>query len=82
MIEVVLVIASIIAAVGTVIAVSRLNAIISLGVVGIVVALIRLLRAPDLSLTQLLIEVLTVVLLVLVFYRIPRGSVSPSPNRL
>ncbi|MEZ4834121.1 MAG: hypothetical protein R2873_19420 [Caldilineaceae bacterium] len=44
MIEVVLVIASIIAAVGTVIAVSRLNAIISLGVVGIVVALIRLLR--------------------------------------
>ncbi len=74
-IEIVLVVASIIAAIATVAAKSRLNGIISMGVVGIVVALIFVFfGAPDLSLTQLLIEVLTVVLLVLVFYRIPRQA--------
>lgn len=51
---------------------SRLGAIISLGVVGVSVTLFYVFySAPDLALTQLLIEVLTVVLLVLVFTKLP-----------
>jgi multicomponent Na+:H+ antiporter subunit A len=70
--EVVLTILAMVAALVTVRTRSRLSAIISLGVVGVVVTLIFVFfGAPDLALTQLLIEVLTVVLLVLVFYRIP-----------
>lgn len=70
--EVALFAVAIIAAFVTVRSQPRLNAIISLGVVGIVVTLAFVFfGAPDLALTQLLIEVLTVVLLVLVFYRIP-----------
>jgi NADH:ubiquinone oxidoreductase subunit 5 (subunit L)/multisubunit Na+/H+ antiporter MnhA subunit len=70
--EILLIVVSIIAAAITVRTRSRLNAIISLGVVGIVVTLIFIFfSAPDLAITQLLIEVLTIVLLVLVFYRIP-----------
>jgi multicomponent Na+:H+ antiporter subunit A len=65
---------AIIAAFVTVRAQNRLSAIISIGVVGVVVTLVfAFFGAPDLALTQLLIEVLTVVLLVLVFYRIPPG---------
>ncbi len=60
-----------VAAAATVRAVSRLSAIISLGVVGIAVTLLFVFySAPDLALTQLLIEVLTVILLVLVFFRV------------
>lgn len=65
---------AIVAALVTVRAQSRLSAIISIGVVGVVVTLVfTFFGAPDLALTQLLIEVLMVVLLVLVFYRIPPG---------
>jgi multisubunit Na+/H+ antiporter MnhB subunit len=65
---------AIVAAIVTVRARNRLSAIISIGVVGVVVTLVfAFFGAPDLALTQLLIEVLTVVLLVLVFYRIPPG---------
>ncbi|MCB0045595.1 MAG: DUF4040 domain-containing protein [Caldilineaceae bacterium] len=61
----------IMAAIVTVRVPSRLGAIISLGVVGVMVTLFFIFfSAPDLALTQLLIEVLTVVLLVLVFFRI------------
>ena len=60
------------AALATVRAPTRLTGIISIGVVGIGVTLFFVFfSAPDLALTQLLIEVLTVVLLILVFYRIP-----------
>ena len=70
--EVMIFTVAVIAVVATVRSQPRLNAIISLGVVGIVVTLAFVFfGAPDLALTQLLIEVLTVVLLVLVFYRIP-----------
>ena len=59
------------AAITTVRARSRLSAIISLGVVGVAVTLFFVFySAPDLALTQLLIEVLTVILLVLVFFRV------------
>ena len=60
---------------------NRLSAIISIGVVGVVMTLIFVFfGAPDLALTQLLIELLTVVMLVLVFYRIPPRD-HPSMSR-
>ncbi len=51
---------------------SRLGAVASVGVVGFTVALIYILfSAPDLGITQLLVETLTVILLVLVLFRLP-----------
>jgi len=51
---------------------SRLGAVASLGIVGFSVALIYVLfSAPDLGITQVLIETLTVILLVLVLFRLP-----------
>jgi multicomponent Na+:H+ antiporter subunit A len=50
----------------------RLSAVASLGVVGYGVALIYILYgAPDLAMTQILVETLTVLLFVLVFYLLP-----------
>ena len=52
---------------------SRLAAVAALGVIGFAVALIYLLfSAPDLAMTQFAVETLTVILLVLVLYRLPR----------
>ncbi|MCB0063847.1 MAG: DUF4040 domain-containing protein [Caldilineaceae bacterium] len=71
---------AIVAAIATVRSKRRLSAIINIGVVGVVVTLAFVFfSAPDLGLTQLLIEVLTVVLLVLVFYRIPPRIQPPPP---
>lgn len=54
---------------------SRLGAVVSVGVTGFSIALIFLLfSAPDLAITQLLVETLTVILLVLVLFRLPRFS--------
>jgi multicomponent Na+:H+ antiporter subunit A len=51
---------------------SRFNAILALGVVGLGVAMIYFMfSAPDLAMTQLLVETLTLVLFVLAFYRLP-----------
>ena len=51
---------------------SRFTAVIALGVVGLGIAVLFLLfSAPDLALTQILVETLTVVLFVLAFYRLP-----------
>lgn len=51
---------------------SRFNAILALGVVGLGVAMIYyLFSAPDLAMTQVLVETLTLVLFVLAFYRLP-----------
>ena len=51
---------------------SRFNAILSLGVVGLGVAMIYFMfSAPDLAMTQVLVETLTLVLFVLAFYRLP-----------
>lgn len=76
--ETILALLAILAALVTVRAQNRLSAIISIGVVGVVVTLVFVFfGAPDLALTQLLIEVLTVVLLVLVFYRIPPAALRP-----
>jgi multicomponent Na+:H+ antiporter subunit A len=63
---------AIFSAVITVVAPSRLGAIISMGVVGMAITLYFVFHsAPDLAITQLLVDILTVVLLILVFYRIP-----------
>jgi multicomponent Na+:H+ antiporter subunit A len=61
------------AAVGLVLATaSRLTSIVALGIIGYGVALIYALHgAPDLAITQLLIETLTVILFALVIYRLP-----------
>lgn len=74
---------AIVAAVATVTSKSRLSAIISLGVVGVAVTLFFVFfSAPDLALTQLLIEVLTVILLVLVFFRVkPDAPMLPSESQ-
>lgn len=53
----------------------RLTAVIALGVVGFCVSLIYVLySAPDLALTQILVETLTVILIILVVYHLPRFS--------
>ena len=60
---------------------SRLGAVAALGVVGYSVALIFVLfGAPDLAMTQFMIETLTVILFVLVFYHLPRfATLSTTP---
>jgi multicomponent Na+:H+ antiporter subunit A len=63
---------------------SRLSAVIGLGVVGYGVAVVFILKsAPDLAMTQFAIETLSVVLFVLVVYRLPGfANVSSSFTRL
>jgi len=52
---------------------SRLGAVTALGVVGYGIALVYLLfSAPDLAIAQILVETLTVLLFVLVFYHMPK----------
>lgn len=54
---------------------SRLTAIIALGAVGYSVALFFVIfRAPDLALTQLVIETISVALFLLAFYHLPKSS--------
>jgi multicomponent Na+:H+ antiporter subunit A len=62
---------------------SRLAAVAALGVVGYGVATIYLLYgAPDLAMTQILVETLTVILFVLVLYRLPTfATLSSSVSR-
>lgn len=53
----------------------RLTAITSLSVLGFCVSLFYVIfAAPDLAMTQILVETLTVILFVLVFYHLPRFS--------
>lgn len=63
---------------------SRLTAIISMGVVGYGIALIYLIySAVDLAITQLLVETLTVVIFVLVIFKLPRfASLSSRASKL
>jgi multicomponent Na+:H+ antiporter subunit A len=64
------------AALAAVSATSRLAAVAALGVVGYGVALVYVLYgAPDLAMTQVLIETLTVVLFVLVLYHLPQFAI-------
>jgi len=63
---------------------SRLAAVCALGVIGYAVAMLFVLfAAPDLAMTQLAIETLTVILFVFVIYRLPKfGVLSPKSARL
>ncbi len=71
----------VVAAVAAVRARSRLSSIIALGLVGYGVAVVFLLfGAPDLGITQLAIETLTMVLLILAFYHLPRFHELSSPG--
>jgi len=71
--EWVLAAAILVAAVGAVGASSRLAAVAALGAVGYGIAVVFILYgAPDLAMTQFAIETLTVILFVLVLYRMPR----------
>jgi len=52
---------------------SRLATVATLGVTGVAIALLFVLfSAPDLAMTQMVVEALSVILLVLVFYHLPR----------
>jgi multicomponent Na+:H+ antiporter subunit A len=52
---------------------NRMSAIVSLGVVGLGVTLVfALFSAPDLAMTQIMVETLMVLLFVLVFYHLPQ----------
>lgn len=67
-----LVLAMIVASLYAAITCSRLGALVAIGVVGWGVALIFALHgAPDLAITQILVETLTVVLFALAVYRLP-----------
>lgn len=73
----VLILAAILA---TVLARSRLAAIAALGVVGYCVALVFVLfGAPDVAMTQFLVETLTVILFVLVFYHLREAPMLTTP---
>jgi len=61
---------------------SRMTAVVALGVVGFGIALIQVVySAPDLAITQILVETLTVILFVFLFYRMPRFSDFSSTGR-
>ncbi|WP_340141688.1 Na+/H+ antiporter subunit A [Priestia sp. D3YE.R1] len=70
--EAILAVVMVAATITTLLAKSRLTAIISLGVVGYTLSLFFVLfRAPDLALTQLVIETVSVSLFLLCFYYLP-----------
>lgn len=71
--EAILALVLVTASMGVVLAKSRLAAILSLGVVGYSMSLLFILfRAPDLALTQLIVETVTLALFLLCFYHLPK----------
>jgi len=71
--EVVLIVIMAVSAISILFAKSRLTSIILLGAVGYTVALFFVIfRAPDLALTQLVIETVSVALFLLAFYHLPK----------
>lgn len=68
----------------TITAKSRLTAIIGIGVIGFTLAVFFIIySAPDLALTQFAIEVLTIILFVLVIYKLPKYlKFSSNPGRI
>ncbi len=78
--EVVVVSMMVMGALFAAIARSRLGAVVSVGIMGFSIALTFILfSAPDLGITQLLVETLTVILLVLVLFRLPRFASLSTP---
>ncbi|WP_107924118.1 Na+/H+ antiporter subunit A [Lysinibacillus parviboronicapiens] len=71
--QIILIIVLVIGTATTILAKSRLTAIIGLGSVGYTVALFFVIfNAPDLALTQLVIETISVALFLLAFYHLPK----------
>jgi len=71
--EYIVAVAFILSIIGVAVFRSRLAKVISLGVVGYMLcAVFIILRAPDLALTQLLVDIVTVILFVLVIYFLPQ----------
>ncbi|WP_102335779.1 hydrogen gas-evolving membrane-bound hydrogenase subunit E [Salimicrobium jeotgali] len=82
-IELIVAVTMAIAALGTIFTNNRIAAILILGVVGYGLSMLFIIyRAPDLALTQLIIETVTVALFLLVFYHLPslnsRGESKPA----
>lgn len=69
----------VVATAGAMLSRTRLSAVVSLGVVGFGMSLVFLYYgAPDLAITQILIETLTVIIFVLVVYHLPKFSTMSS----
>ncbi|KRE19262.1 Na+/H+ antiporter subunit A [Bacillus safensis] len=80
--EVLLSLVMVAATIATVFASSRLTAIIALGVMGYTLSLFFVIfRAPDLALTQLIIETISVALFLLCFYHLPKLSLKQKTRR-
>jgi multicomponent Na+:H+ antiporter subunit A len=70
--ELPLVVLTLVGAIAAILSRSRLSAIALLGITGLLIAvLFAVFSAPDLAITQIMVEALTVILLVLIFYRLP-----------
>lgn len=81
--ELILMVVILIGAVFTLFSNTRLAAMASISLVGMPVSLyFALMRAPDLALTQLVIEVITAVLFLLVFAHLPQLKVYPRTPRV
>ncbi|MFJ8236841.1 Na+/H+ antiporter subunit A [Ureibacillus sp. NPDC094379] len=71
--QIILIIALVIGTITTVFAKSRITSIVALGAVGYTVSLFFVIfNAPDLALTQLVIETISVALFLLAFYHLPK----------
>lgn len=71
-IEIAVVIVMMVSAIATIFAKRNLSAILLLGVVGYGISILFVIyRAPDLALTQLIVETVTVILFLLCFYHLP-----------
>lgn len=71
--QIILIIVLVIGTIATVFAKSRITSIVSLGLVGYTVSLFFVMfNAPDLALTQLVIETISVALFLLAFYHLPK----------
>ncbi|QAS54118.1 hydrogen gas-evolving membrane-bound hydrogenase subunit E [Halobacillus litoralis] len=78
--EILVALTMVIAAIGTVLTNNRIAAILILGVVGYGLSMLFVLyRAPDLALTQLIVETVTVALFLLVFYHLPKLKKKDEP---
>ncbi len=80
--ELAILIGLVITAVTVLLARSRVTAVIAIGALGLlVVFLFVLFRAPDLALTQLVVETVTTVLFLLCFYHLPKLRKENNPLR-
>jgi len=71
--QIILIIVLVIGTIATVFAKSRITSIVALGLVGYTVSLFFVMfNAPDLALTQLVIETISVALFLLAFYHLPK----------